>query len=216
MLVLTRTEVGRRLATGLVPELGMDPTVVIGMSPGGIAVAAEIARLFEAPLDVLPACRLDVPGRLRSTFGAIANGTTLLLPGRVAALALPEAYVTGLVELAHEEVAEAARAWRGQAGPVSLMGRTVVLADDGLAEPVLLQAAVRAVRSLGARRVVLAAPTATAECCADLGRAIDARVLLYEPGAPCPLRIQDQTFAQTTGADVSTLVRTSRPVAVAS
>ena len=214
MLVLTRTELGRRLAMGLVPELGMEPTVVIGMSPGGIAVAAEIARLFEAPLDVLPACRLEVPGRLHSTFGAIANGTTLLLPGRVAALELPEAYVAGLVELAHTEVAEAAHAWRGEAGPVSLAGRTVVLADDGLADPVLLQAAVRAVRDLGARRVVLAAPTATSESCAELGRALDAHVLLYEPGAPCPLRIQDQTVAQTTGADVSTLVLTSRPVAV--
>lgn len=211
MLVLTRTEVGRRLAMGLVPVLGTDAPVVVGITPGGVRVAAEIARLFEVPLDVLPACRLEVPGRAHSTFGAIAGGATLLLPGRVSALNLPEDYVGGLIARAREEVAREARAWRGEAAPVPLRDQTVILADDGTAERVMLRIGASGLRELGARRVILAVPTVTPECLDDLRPVVDSHVILFEPGLSPAVRVQDRTFEQVTGADVSTLVRRSRP-----
>lgn len=211
MVILTRIEAGRRLAMGLMPTVQGASVVVVALSPGGVRVGAEIARLHEAPLDIITASRLEVPGRARSVFGAVAAGATLLLPSRVAALGLPEDYVAGMVERARREVEQEAGAWRGGAPPVEVQGRVVVLADDGLSEPVLIAVAVQALRAAGAAQVVFAAPNAGPELCQALTDLVDARVLLYEPDAAPIACIRDPNFVQTTRMDVRNLVRRSRP-----
>lgn len=217
MVTLTRIEAGRRLAQGLEPFVTDAQLAVVALSAGGMRVAAEIARQFEAPLDIITACRLEVPGRLHSAFGAVADGSTLTLPDRVSALGLPEDYVAGLVERTRREIEWEASAWRGGAPAVDVTGCTVVLADDGLAEAVLVAAAAQALRAAGAGRVIFVAPSAGGDLCRALERLVDGRVLLVEPGAPvaaCPC-LRDPTFAQTTRLDVHQMVRRSRPPLVA-
>lgn len=211
MLTLTRIEAGRRLAMGLMPTVKNADVVVVALSPGGARVAAEIARLYEAPLDIITACRLEVPGRSRSAFGAVADGSALTLPDRVAALGLPDDYVTGLVARARREMKLDASAWRGGAPPVDVHGRMVVLADDGLGEAVLVAAAANALRAAGAAQIIFAAPSAGPELCLALAKLVDGRVLLYEPDAPLAACVRDPTFAQTTRLDVRNMVRRSRP-----
>ncbi len=211
MVILTRIEAGRRLAMGLMPTVKGSNVVVVALSPGGVRVAAEIARLYEAPLDIITASRLEVPGRARSVFGAVATGATLLLPDRVAAMALPADYVAGMVERCQREVEQEASAWRGGAPPVDVAGLTVVLGDDGLSEPVLIAAAVQALRTAGASQVVFAAPNAGPELCQALTDLVDARVLLYEPDSVPAACIRDANFVQTTRFDVRNMVRRSRP-----
>lgn len=211
MVILTRIEAGRRLAMGLMPAVKGTNVVVVALSPGGVRVAAEIARLYEAPLDIITANRLEVPGRARSVFGAVAAEATLLLPDRVAALGLPDDYVAAMVERCRRQVEEEAGAWRGGAPPVDLAGRVVVLADDGLSEPVLIAAAVQALRTAGAAQVIFAAPNAGPELCQALTDLVDARVLLYEPDTMPAACVRDANFVQTTRLDVRNMVRRSRP-----
>ncbi len=211
MVILTRIEAGRRLAMGLMPSVKGADVVVLALSPGGVRVAAEIARLYEAPLDIIAAARLEVPGRPRSCFGAVAAGTALTLPDRVAALELPDDYVEGLIVRARREVDHEAAAWRGGAPPINVAGLTAVLADDGLSEAVLVAAALRALRAAGAAQVVFAAPNAGPELCQSLTDLVDARLLLFEPDAHTPACVRDPNFAQTTRLDVRNMVRRSRP-----
>jgi len=211
MVILTRIEAGRRLAEGLEPIVTDASLVVVALSAGGMRVAAEIARRFEAPLDIITACRLEVPGRPHSAFGAVADGSALTLPDRVSALGLPEDYITGLVDRTRREIEWEASAWRGGAPPVDVTGCMVVLADDGLGEAVLVAAAAQALRAAGAAQVIFVAPSAAPELCLALERLVDGRVLLYEPGASAAACLRDPTFAQTTRLDVHHMVRRSRP-----
>jgi putative phosphoribosyl transferase len=207
--ILTRAEAGRRLATGLA-AIVKDTPAVVAISPGGVAVASEIARAFRAPLDVIGVERLEVPGRPRSIFGAVADGAVILLKDRIAALGLPRDYVDALVDLARREVDRLAGAWRGDAPPVPLAGRSVILADDGRSEAVLMAAAARALREAGTTRVVYAAPYAAPELCSALRDCCDERLLLFDAGSPTAAYVVDPSFAQATRFDVRSMVRRSR------
>jgi predicted phosphoribosyltransferase len=210
MRTLTRLEAGRRLAVGL-GALVKETPVVMAISPGGARVASEIARAFDAPLDVIAVSRLEVPGRAHSTFGAVADGAAIITSRRVLELGLPQSYVTGLADLARREVERTAAAWRGSAPPLTPDGRIVILADDGGSDPVELAAAAKALRQAGARQVILAAPTESAELRAALMECCDHQLLLYEPGTPDSAVFCDPDFVQTTRFDVRAMVHRSRP-----
>lgn len=210
MVIMSRIEAGRKLAMGLMPTVQGADLVVVALSPAGARVAAEIAQLHEAPLDVITACRLEVPGRARSAFGAVADGSTFTIPERVATLGLPDDYVDWLVARARREVERDTIALRGSAPPVDLHGKVAVLVDDGLSEAVLVAAGAKALREGGAASVIFAAPGAGAELCHQLENLVDAMVLLYEPDAAGAC-VRDPTFAQVTRVDVRNMVRRSRP-----
>lgn len=209
MIVVTQDEAGRRLAQGL-GALVQETPVVVALTPGAARVAGEIARDLGAPLDIMAVCRLQVPGRDRSIFGAVADGATLLLHDRIRELDLPRAYVDELVVLAQREVDRRSRVWRGEAPPVSLNGRTVILADDGQADPVSIVGAATAIREGGAVRLIFAAPTACPETCRGLAGLIDERVLLFGPERTGQTVVCDPRFAQTTRDDVPPILRRSR------
>lgn len=214
MRTLTRADAGRRLAAGLSAVI-TDTPVVLALSPGGARVASEIARAFGAPLDVLPVCRLDVSGRPHSTFGAVADGVTIILAERVKQLGLPEDYVRAMADLARRELHDLAAAWRGGAHPVRVAGRTAVLADDGLSDAIAVAAAARGLRDLGARRLIYAAPTASRPLRHAVRAECDDCVLLFDADAPVPAAVCDPGFSQTTRLDVRAMVRRSRPEFVA-
>jgi predicted phosphoribosyltransferase len=210
MVTLTRAEAGRRLAVGLGAMVKEVP-VVLALSPGGARVASEIAREFEAPLDVIPVRRLEVSGRPRSTFGAVADGTTLILSDRVAQLGLPDDYVSAMADLAHREIDLLASAWRGGAPPVNLTGRTALLVDDGLSDAVAVAAAAHGVRELGARRVIYAAPGASRAFFDAVRPECDDCIMLFDDDASAKAFVCDPDFSQTTRFDVRSMVRHSRP-----
>jgi predicted phosphoribosyltransferase len=63
-----------------------------------------------------------------------------------------------------------------------LTGKTVLLLDDGLATGATMRAAVEAVRSAGAARIVAAAPVGSVEAYAAVSRVCDAVLCLHLPG----------------------------------
>lgn len=209
MLMLTRAEAGRRLAMGL-GALVRDIPAVVAVSPGGARVGSEIARAFEAPLDIIAGSRLEVPGRGHSVFGAVADGSVIVLPDRVRALGLPDDYVAGLVEIARREVDRTARALRGGAPELELQERTVVLVDDGLSDSVLVAAGARSLQEHGARRIIYVAPMATPELLSALEPFCDEHLLLYPVEVPVGTVICDPQFEQTTRLEVGAMIRRSR------
>ncbi len=209
MLMLTRAEAGRRLALG-VKAVVRDLPIIRALTPGGVRLGSELASAFGCPLDVVAVTRLEVPGRPHSVFGAVADGTAIVLPERVRELDLPDTYVARLVALARRDVDQVTRNWRDGAPPVQVRGRTVVLADDGVSDAVLVAAAARALREEGVSRLIYAAPSASPELCRCLDPYCDHRILLYPPVADHDPGICAAEFEHTTRFDIGKLVRRSR------
>jgi len=211
MFMLTRTEAGRRLAEEL-RRLELQSPAVVALSPGGTLLGSEIARVLECPLDILAVVRLEVPGRARSTFGAVADSVEIILEKRVRQLGLPEDYVRCLVAMARREVARLTRAWRGAAPALPLRERAVILADDGLGDGLMLSAAATALKEQGAGPLYFSAPTAPMELSRALQATCTDQIFLYRPDAPVAAVVCDPAFAHTTGPEIPVLVRRSRPI----
>lgn len=176
-----RADAGRRLVDRLRMLHGAD-IVVLGVARGGVPVAFEVARLLQAPLDVIVVRKLGVPHQPELAFGAIGEDGVRVVNDVV----VDRAHVTGeeMARVEQRERAElerrSARFRAGRAG-IPLAGRTVVIVDDGIATGATTRAACRVAHAHGAARVVLAVPVAAREALYLLLREADEVICLEQP-----------------------------------
>ncbi|MFE3453778.1 phosphoribosyltransferase family protein [Nonomuraea sp. NPDC059194] len=156
-MFIDRADAGRRLAVQL-RHLAKENPVVLGLPRGGVAVAFEVAKALDAPLDVAIVRKLGVPGRPEVGFGALGEDGVRVLHESVmrsAGVSPEEAERVAARELPVME-AQAARIRAGRAR-VPLAGRTVIVVDDGIATGATMRAACAVARAHRAAKVVVAA-----------------------------------------------------------
>lgn len=176
-----RAAAGRSLAARLAGEAGPD-TVVLGLARGGVAVAAPVAEALAAPLDAMVVRKIGAPGQPELALGAIAPGDTRILnEALVRVVEATPGELAAAEAKALEELERRQRRLRGDAPPLALDGRRVLLVDDGLATGATMLAAVRSARALGARELVVAVPVASREALARIGGEADRIVALSTP-----------------------------------
>lgn len=169
-----RSEAGRVLARELSQYRDTGGLLVLGLARGGVPVGWEVAAALRAPLEVFLVRKLGVPRWEELAMGAIATGGGIVVNDRlVRSLGIGEADLQAAVERETAELARRERAYRGDRPPVELAGRTVILVDDGIATGASMLAAVRAVRSAGPARIVVAVPVGPTSACRNIGREAD-------------------------------------------
>lgn len=175
-----RRDAGRRLAAALEGYRGQD-VVVLALPRGGVPVAAEVADVLGAPLDLVLARKIGSPFQAELAMGAVAEGgSTVRNPDVIAMFGVDEA--TFLAARAAElvEIDRRRAAYLGSRQPVDLTGRVAILVDDGVATGATTRAALQAVRSKGPRRLVLATPVAPRDVVTILEADAD-EVICLEP-----------------------------------
>ncbi|MCU0266037.1 MAG: phosphoribosyltransferase [Actinomycetia bacterium] len=204
-----RADAGRQLGAALQPGLGARPAVVVlGLPRGGVVVAAEVARVLAAPLDVLVVRKVGTPTNPELALGAVlADGPAVLNPRVLSAEQLDGGQVERLVAAERARCAEREGRYRPGRPPVDVEGRTVLLVDDGLATGATMRAAVAAVRGRGAGRVVVAVPVGPRETLAVLQREADEVVCLRRPLLFRAVGWAYADFRPTTDDDVVALLR---------
>jgi predicted phosphoribosyltransferase len=207
-----RFEAGRVLATRLSAYANQPDTIVVGLPRGGVAVAYEVARALNLPLDVFIVRKLGVPGQEELALGAIASGGVRVLNQAViGALGLRQAEINEVIRREEQELRRREVLYRGRRPPLNLKGKTVILVDDGLATGATMWAAVAAVRQQEPAKVVMAVPVAApAEC--DAFRQIADDVvcaITAEPFHAVGLWYQD--FPQMTDEEVRALLADNAP-----
>jgi putative phosphoribosyl transferase len=176
-----RIEAGRRLGQRLA-QLEVERPVILGLPHGGVPVAAEVARILDAPLDVIVVRKLGVPFHPEYAMGAIGEGGVRFVDWRVVA----EAGVTAtelaqVIDKESLELRRRAARFRIAQARIDISGRVVVIVDDGIATGSTATAAIRVARDLGAKLVIVAAPVAPHDTIELLQRIADAVVVLEAP-----------------------------------
>src|SRR5947209_1531996 len=78
----SREDAGRQLAEYLKRE-GIEADAVLGLPRGGVVVAAEVAREFGLPLDVVVVRKIGHPLHREFAVGALAEGDVVVLDEKV-------------------------------------------------------------------------------------------------------------------------------------
>ena len=176
-----RRGAARRLAP-LLEHVRSERPIVLGLPRGGVPIAAVVADHLGAPLDILVVRKVGVPHHRELAMGAVGEDGAGVADEDVIRMAgaRPDE-VTRVIKEERVEVERRARRYRDGRAPVPIKGRTVVIADDGIATGSTARAAIQIARARGARRVVLAAPVASAQAVRDLTSEVDEMVVVAAP-----------------------------------
>ena len=207
--------------------------VVLALPRGGVPVAAEVARALRVPLDILLVRKLGHPEAPELGLGAIAEDgaggaaepyfdADMLSRVRLSRDDLAGVVARERAELARRaavyapgrsagcrpviELAAGAEDTMGAPGAPDLAGRLVIVVDDGLATGVTARAALRAVRSRGAGRTILAVPVAAPDAAGAIEKETGEVVTLVTPRRFRSVGEWYADFGQLTDADVLALL----------
>ena len=177
-----RSEAGRLLAKELGHYKSRADVVVLGLTRGGVPVAAEVASALHSPLDVVVVRKLGVPFQPELAMGAIAGDSTQVLDKElVHAFRLADKDVEAVTTRERAEVERRERLYRGDRPLLDLKEHTAILVDDGLATGSTMLAAVAFTRKRLAKRIVLAVPVASVQAIEKLREKVDECVCLAAP-----------------------------------
>lgn len=203
-----RVDAGQRLGRALAGIIDGRATV-LGIARGGVIVAAEIADLIGADLDVVIPRKLGAPGNPELGIGAVAPGVRVVDERAVRMLQVPASYIDAEVARQEDEIARRLRAYRGDRPVPDLEARTTIVVDDGVATGVTALAALRWARGLGASPLVFAAPVGPAGIETRLAGECDRCVVLETPADLRAVGQWYRVFDQTTDDEVRVALRPS-------
>ena len=179
-----RGEAGRALATRLSSMALVPPVVVLALPRGGVPVAAEVARVLGAPLDLLLVRKIGAPWQPELAVAAVVDGdppdiVVDELTSRMSGV--DRDYIDREAQRELQEIRRRRQVYLAGRTPVAVAGATVVVVDDGVATGTTVRAALKALRRRLPGRIVLAVPVAPRETVIELQREADEVVCLAQP-----------------------------------
>lgn len=202
-----RRSAGQELA-GAVAALHLPQPIVLALPRGGVPVGYEVALALGAPLDILMVRKIGAPGNPEYGIGALVDGASpqIVIDEYTARMTgATRDYIDAEVRRQLAEI-ERRRALYRTGEPASLIGRDVIVVDDGIATGGTVRAALQALAKAQPARIVLAVPVAPAEMIEPLRALCDHLVCLH---APSPLRavgLHYENFNQTEDEEVIRLL----------
>lgn len=174
-----RQEAGKYLAVQLEHYKGQRP-VVLAIPRGGVVPAFEIAGHLGGELSVVITRKLGFLKQPEAAFGAVAeDGSLWFNPDGRQRLSRQEIQV--VLEREEKEIARRVAAYRNGEPLPPLKGRTVIIADDGIATGATLLAAVELCKRKHPDTLVVAAAVCGSKMFRTLLTKVDDVVILEVP-----------------------------------
>ena len=207
MVFENRSQAGTQLSRELVEFQKDMKAVVLGLPRGGVVVAEEVARFLHLPLDVILLRKLPYPPQPELAVGAVAeDGTTIINEEfRHTVEQQPES-LEPIVREQMEIIRSRAKQYRPHRHAHGWKDKTVILVDDGIATGATMKVAIRAARSGGADRVVVAVPVAAPSSVRELEAEADQVVCLDTPEYFYAVGQAYENFEQVTDEEVISIL----------
>ncbi len=158
--------------------------------------------------------KLGVPWQPELAMGAIGeDGVQVINDEVVRVTKVSERELAAVEARERAELERRAQRFRNARERESLVGRTVVIVDDGIATGSTARAACHVARALGAARVVLAVPVAPSDWMSRFAGDADELIALVTPEPFYAVGQAYGDFSQTTDAEVLDCLERARPAA---
>jgi putative phosphoribosyl transferase len=210
-----RQEAGRALAghvTTYLTDHGItERPLVLGMSRGGVPVAAEVARVIGADLDVIVVAKIATPWQPDLGVAAIAeNGPLVINHDALTRADHSAADLSPLVAQRLAEVARRADMYRDGRPAPAVNDRVVIVVDDGMQTGVRARAALRALHAAMPAHLAFATPVCAAEATGSLAVEADGLIHVRCPCCFSATGLWYRDIPELTDADIVHHLRMTR------
>jgi putative phosphoribosyl transferase len=155
-----RSDAGRQLAARLAKYKGQHP-VLLALPRGGVPVAAEVALVLGAPIDLVLVRKIGVPLQPELAMGAIVDGESPIVVRNEEVIRLAgvgERAFRAVRDREFAEIERRRRAYLGARTRIGVKDRVAIVIDDGIATGATTRAALRAIRIRQPKKLILAVP----------------------------------------------------------
>ena len=208
-LFANRSEAGRVLAQRLLGFKSERP-VVLALPRGGVPVGFEVARMLEAPLDLVLVRKIGAPFQPELAIGAVVDGAraeTVLNEEMVREFQISESYLAEESARQLGEIERRREIYLAGSRRAPVEGHTAILVDDGIATGATMEAALRATRRANPKHLMLAVPVAPPDTIERLRPQVDEVVCLATPRLFRAIGSFYEDFRQVTDEQVIELLR---------
>jgi predicted phosphoribosyltransferase len=205
-----RIDAGRRLAAALPQLRGQPDLLVLALPRGGVPVAAEVARILGAPLDLCFAHKIGAPDNPEFAIGSVAeNGPPYIEEPVIQSLRIPFSYIRAEAAFHQKEMARLAQYYRDGRPAAEVTMKTVLLIDDGVATGSTAHAALQSLRARIPARLIFATPVAAADTVPRLALDADELAVLHAPAVFFAVGEFYEKFFQVSDEEVIALLKNS-------
>jgi predicted phosphoribosyltransferase len=204
-----RSDAGRKLAKALGQYKDQQP-VILALPRGGVPVAAEVAAVLKAPLDLILVRKVGVPFQPELAMGAVVDGGTPLIVRNEDVIQLAGIQESEFKAVCDGELVEIERRrqrYLGSRERVDVSGHTAIVIDDGVATGATTRAALRATRMRNPKRLVLAVPVGPTDNIAELRSEADDVVCLEDHEFFGAIGVYYANFSQVSDEEVIEILR---------
>lgn len=205
-----RIQAGRLLGEALAEYVKRPDVIVLALPRGGVPVGFEVARMIDAPLDIMQIRKLGTPDQEELAMGAIASGGVCVLNDDIVkALNISQEDIEAAAATERHELERREQAYRGNQPPPPIENHCVILVDDGLATGASMLAAVAALKQQKPASIVVAVPVAPSDTVQRLQEEADDVVCLATPEPFSAVGRWYLDFPQTSDDEVKSLLALS-------
>ncbi len=161
-------------------------TVVLALSPGGVAVGEQVARRLHSLLTLLLTARISAPGESSLVVGTIDQSGVFTYNSMISAGQMEDYMedMRGYVEeqkLRQMYEMSAVMGEHGLADPAQLVARNVIIATDGVKNGLSFDAAMHYLNRLHVEKTIAAIPVGPVDVIDRLRGLVDEMHYLYMP-----------------------------------
>jgi len=204
----SRKKAGYYLGERLQAETVGKDAVVLGIPRGGVIIAQKVASVLKIPFSVIVTKKLAAPSDPELAIGAIGNSRNSLFLNKdlVKSLGLDERDIEVEMRLKIAEIKRRRHEFL-LGKEVDLLGKEVVIVDDGIATGATMIAAVRQARNDGAKKVIVATPVISRGALERLQKEADRVIYLKAPEIFFSVGQFYENFPQVADEEVKKILR---------
>ncbi len=203
-----RVDAGKKLVK-LMLQHQHERCIVYGLPRGGVPVAFQIARALNKPLDVIIVKKIGAPEDEELALGAICENDPPLLHfnrNLMSSLGYSMVNLQPLIIAKEKEILLLQQKLRRGREVLKDPEATAIIVDDGIATGATVKIAIRWLRSISQKKIVVAVPVAPESTLAEIQKLADEVVCLYS--APDLFTVGEYytDFSQTSTEEVIVLL----------
>lgn len=182
MLFKNRAHAGDLLALKLLEYKNNKDAIVIALPRGGVAVAQEVAKKLNLPLDVIISRKIGHPASSELAIGALTqNGQIYLDQDYIKSENISDIDIEREIDIQKIEAKRRYDLYRKDKEILNLKDKIVIIVDDGVATGATMIAAVKEARVQEAKKIIVAVPVITVTAFKLLFGQIDQLIYLSMP-----------------------------------